>query len=131
MLLIGQFLLIYIKSLIKSPFKTVARFARSLIYQSIYQSLRARAYARARVCVRARERFAPQAPARRATSGTNKTPLGGLCNAKQKSRDGVVFSPKVENLHPSKPLTSVFFGLFRLRRRNKELSALRPVVLPV
>ena len=32
------------------------------------------------------------------------------------------------NLHPSKPLTSVFFGLFRLRRRNKKLSVFRSAV---
>lgn len=41
-------------------------------------------------------------------------------HAIQKSRDGVVFA--IANLHPSQPLTSGFFGLFRLRRRNKKLA---------
>ena len=41
-------------------------------------------------------------------------------HAIQKSRDGVVFA--IANLHPSQPLTSGFFGLFRLRRRNKKLT---------
>lgn len=40
-------------------------------------------------------------------------------HAIQKSRDGVVFA--IANLHPSQPLTTGFFGLSRLRRRNKNL----------
>lgn len=47
-------------------------------------------------------------------------------HAIQKSRDGVVFA--IANLHPSQPLTSGFFGLFRLRRRNKKLSVFRSAV---
>ena len=47
-------------------------------------------------------------------------------HAKEKSRYGVVFP--CGNLHPSKPLTSLFFGLFRLRRRNKKLSVFRSAV---
>ena len=46
--------------------------------------------------------------------------LGSAYHAIQKSRDGVVFAHA--NLHPSQPLTSGFFGLFRLRRRNKKLA---------
>ena len=57
--------------------------------------------------------YAPQAPTRRATSGTNRRSIGSAYHAKEKSRYGVVFP--CGNLHPSKPLTSLFFGLFRLR----------------
>ena len=67
--------------------------------------------------------YAPQAPTRRATSGTNRRSIGSAYHAKEKSRYGVVFP--CGNLHPSKPLTSLFFGLFRLRRRNKKLSVFR------
>ena len=70
--------------------------------------------------------YAPQAPTRRATSGTNRRSIGSAYHAKEKSRYGVVFP--CGNLHPSKPLTSLFFGLFRLRRRNKKLSVFRSAV---
>lgn len=50
-------------------------------------------------------------------------------HAIQNSRDGVVFA--VANLHPSQPLTSGFFGLFRLRRRNKKLAFPVPSSPPV
>ena len=50
-------------------------------------------------------------------------------HAIQKSRDGVVFA--IANLHPSQPLTSGFFGLFRLRRRNKKLAFPVPSSPPV
>lgn len=50
-------------------------------------------------------------------------------HAIQNSRDGVVFA--FANLHPSQPLTSGFFGLFRLRRRNKKLAFPVPSSPPV
>lgn len=52
--------------------------------------------------------FAPQAPTRRATSGTNRGLPRSAYHAIQKSRDGVVFA--IANLHPSQPLTSGFLG---------------------
>lgn len=77
-------------------------------------------------CFSCGECQAPQAPTRRATSGTNRRSIGSAYHAKEKSRYGVVFP--CGNLHPSKPLTSLFFGLFRLRRRNKKLSVFRSAV---
>lgn len=73
--------------------------------------------------------FAPQAPTRRATSGTNRGLPRSAYHAIQNSRDGVVFA--FANLHPSQPLTSGFFGLFRLRRRNKKLAFPVPSSPPV
>ena len=52
--------------------------------------------------------------------------LSGVRTTLKKSRYGVVFP--CGNLHPSKPLTSLFFGLSRLRRRNKKLSVFRSAV---
>lgn len=73
--------------------------------------------------------FAPQAPTRRATSGTDGRLPRSAYHAIQNSRDGVVFA--IANLHPSQPLTSGFFGLFRLRRRNKKLAFPVPSSPPV